>query len=110
MEVISVENRKSYDCVKLDLLDSGCISTVNSWKVKCIKENCNQICVQRTVLMKKAAFNRDSKKTLRLGGGGGGTISASILGGTRHFFLLTLYSFKTIGGGTCSKQCSGLAC
>ena len=35
--------------------------------------------------------------------GGGGTISDSILGGTRHFFLLTLYNFKNIGGkGTCS--------
>ena len=34
----------------------------------------------------------------------GGTISASILGGggTKHFFLLTLYNFKNIGGrGTC---------
>ena len=33
---------------------------------------------------------------------GGGTISDSILGGTRHFFLLNLYNFKNIGGGgTC---------
>ena len=31
--------------------------------------------------------------------GGGGTISDSILGGTRHFFLLNLYNFKNIGGG-----------
>ena len=32
---------------------------------------------------------------------GGGTISDSILGGTRHFFLLNLYNFKNIGGVTC---------
>ena len=33
-------------------------------------------------------------------GGGGDTISASILvGGTRHFFLLILYNFKSIGEG-----------
>ena len=31
----------------------------------------------------------------------GGTISDSILGGTKHFFLLILYNFKNIGGGTC---------
>ena len=31
------------------------------------------------------------------GGGGGGTLSNLILGGTRHFFLLTLYNFKNIG-------------
>ena len=30
---------------------------------------------------------------------GGGTIIAPILGGTRHFFLLTLYNFENIGGG-----------
>ena len=34
-------------------------------------------------------------------GGRGGTISGSILGGggTRHFYLLTLYNFKNIVGG-----------
>ena len=43
---------------------------------------------------------RDHGATLRLGGGG--TISDSILGkGTKHFFLLILYNFKNIGGGTC---------
>ena len=43
---------------------------------------------------------RDRGAALRLGGGGrGGTISDSILGGTRHFFLLILYNFKNIGGG-----------
>ena len=31
-------------------------------------------------------------------GVGGGTISDSILGSTRHFFLLNLYNFKNIGG------------
>ena len=41
-------------------------------------------------------FDRDRGATLRLGGG---TISDSILGGTRHFFLLNLYNFKNIGGG-----------
>ena len=33
------------------------------------------------------------------GGRGWGTVSDSILGDTRHFFLLTLYNFKNIGGG-----------
>ena len=43
---------------------------------------------------------RDRGATLRLGGGGGGgTASDSILGGTRHFYLLTLYNFKHMGGG-----------
>ena len=46
---------------------------------------------------------RDRGATLRLGGGGGGEgiISAPIFGGegTRHFFFLTLYNFKNIGGG-----------
>ena len=42
--------------------------------------------------------HRDRRAALRLGGGGG-IISDSILGGTRHFFLLTLYNFKNIGGG-----------
>ena len=32
------------------------------------------------------------------GGGGGGAVSGSILGGTRHFFLLILYNCKNIGG------------
>ena len=36
------------------------------------------------------------------GGGGGGTISDSILGGTKHFFLLILYNFKNIGGAHAS--------
>ena len=37
------------------------------------------------------------------GGVGGNSVSDSILGGegTSHFFLLTLYNFKNIGGGTC---------
>ena len=39
----------------------------------------------------------DCGATLRLGGRGG-TISDSILGGTRHFFLLILYNFKNMGG------------
>ena len=47
-------------------------------------------------------FDRDRGATLRLGGGG--TISDSILGGTRHFFLLNLYNFKNIGGGGVSDQ------
>ena len=43
---------------------------------------------------------RDRGATLRLGGRRRvGTISDSILGGTKHFFLLTLYKFKNIGGG-----------
>ena len=43
--------------------------------------------------------DRDRRATSRLGGGGGGGhISDSILGGTRHFFLLTLYNFKNTGG------------
>ena len=29
----------------------------------------------------------------------GGTVSDSILVGTRHFLLLTLYNFKNTGGG-----------
>ena len=37
---------------------------------------------------------RDRGATLRLGD----TISDSILGGTKHFFLLTLYNFNNIGG------------
>ena len=41
---------------------------------------------------------RDHGATLRLGVEGS-TVSDSILGGARHFFLLTLYNFKTIGGG-----------
>ena len=32
-------------------------------------------------------------------GGGGGTVSDSILGGARDFFLLTFYNFKNIGKG-----------
>ena len=38
---------------------------------------------------------RDRGATLRLGD----TISDSILGGTKHFFLLTLYNFNNIGRG-----------
>ena len=41
---------------------------------------------------------RDRGATLRLGEGGGSTVSDSLLGGTRHFFLLALYNFKNIGG------------
>ena len=32
------------------------------------------------------------------GGGGAGTVSGSILGGTRHFFLLNVYNSNDIGG------------
>ena len=39
---------------------------------------------------------RDRGKNLRWEGGG--HISYSILGGTRHFFLLTLQNLKNIGG------------
>ena len=41
------------------------------------------------------------------GGGGGGTISDSILGGggTRYFFLLNLFNFKNIGGGSTCPPC-----
>ena len=46
-------------------------------------------------------FDRDRGATLRLGGG---TISDSILGGTRHFFLLNLYNFKNIGGVSDQRQ------
>ena len=38
--------------------------------------------------------HRDRGATLGLRG----TVSDSILGGTRHFFLLILYNFKNIGG------------
>ena len=41
-------------------------------------------------------YVREREATLR--SGGGGTISDSILGGTSHFFLLTFYNFKSIGG------------
>ena len=47
-------------------------------------------------LFKNLTNSRDRGATLRLGGGG--TISDSILGGTKHFFLLILYSFKNIAG------------
>ena len=44
--------------------------------------------------------SQDCGATLRYGGGGGGgTISDSILGGTKHFFLVILYNFKNIGEG-----------
>ena len=42
--------------------------------------------------------NRGRGATLKLGEGGG-HISDSIVGGTIHFFLLTLYNFKNIVGG-----------
>ena len=38
-------------------------------------------------------LTRDRGATLKLGG----TISDSILGGTKHFFLLIFYNFKNIG-------------
>ena len=38
------------------------------------------------------------RSNFEIGGGGGGTISDSILGGTKHFFLLILYNFENIGG------------
>ena len=45
-------------------------------------------------------FSGAAEHLLDWGGGVGGTISDSILGGgTRHFFLLTFYNFKNIGGG-----------
>ena len=52
---------------------------------------------QYCVLLVNYRMYRDRGATLRLGGGGG-TVSDSILGGTRRFFLLTLYNFKNIGG------------
>ena len=48
-------------------------------------------------------MNRDHGATLRLGVEEG-TVSDSMLGGARHFFLLTLYNFKTIGGEACNAS------
>ena len=62
--------------------------------------SCLQVCL--LIFVPNNINSRDRGASLRLGGGGGGrggTISDSILGGTRQFFLLSLYHFKNIGGG-----------
>ena len=46
-------------------------------------------------------FSRDRGAILRfLGGGEGAPLVTQYWGGTRHFFLLILYNFKNIWGGT----------
>ena len=55
-------------------------------------------------LPKSFVHTQGSRSNFKIGGGGGeGIISAPIFGGegTRHFFFLTPYNFKNIGGGTC---------
>ena len=69
-----------------------------SWTFRCL------IYKNKTYKMSKNLTNvwtldRNRGATLKLGGGGEGTISDSIFGGTRHFFLLNLYNFINIGGG-----------
>ena len=49
------------------------------------------------------SHSQGTRSNFEIGGGAGGRgapllVSDSILGGTRHFFLLTLYHFKNIGG------------
>ena len=48
-------------------------------------------------IFKIETISRDRGVTLRLGGGGGG--HGWIIGGTIHFFLLTLYNFLKYWGG-----------
>ena len=50
-------------------------------------------------------MDRDRGANLRLGG----TVSDSMMGGTRHFFLLTLYNFKNIGGPHAPRASPGSA-
>ena len=38
------------------------------------------------------------QSNFEIGGGGGAPLVTRYWGGTRHFFLLTLYNFKNIGG------------
>ena len=56
----------------------------------------NTICKPWLPIIASLSSNRDHGATLRLEGGG--TVSDLILGGTRHFFLLTLYNSKNNGG------------
>ena len=51
--------------------------------------SCLQVCL--LIFVPNNINSRDRGASLRLGGG---TISDSILGGTRQFFLLSLYNFK----------------
>ena len=52
-----------------------------------------------TIADQEDRYGRDRGATLRLGEGGGGHISDSILGSTRHFFILTFKILKILGGG-----------